>query len=171
MKPSQRLAGFSLIEVLVTLVIVAVGLLGLAKLQAASLSNTQVSRVRSLVALQAASLAGAIRANPAFWRLPRSFAAAGTTVTDAAGVLGAPVSCRTQVCTPAQLAGDDLRLWAASLHGSFPGYAATIRCAGAPVNCRIELAWTEKTVAINRTTAATAAGSTAVQRFTLHVMP
>ena len=42
-------AGFSMIEVLVTVVVIAIGLLGVAKMQAASVSNTQVARLRSLV--------------------------------------------------------------------------------------------------------------------------
>ncbi|KAA8274841.1 prepilin-type N-terminal cleavage/methylation domain-containing protein, partial [Salmonella enterica subsp. enterica serovar Kentucky] len=35
-------AGFSLIEALITMVVVGVGLLGLAKIQAAAVGNTQI---------------------------------------------------------------------------------------------------------------------------------
>src|SRR5204863_9281896 len=65
--PHRFLAGFSLLEVLVTLIVIAIGLLGLAKTQAAAVSNTQVSRVRSLIALQAESLAGAMHGNRGYW--------------------------------------------------------------------------------------------------------
>ena len=51
--------GFSMIEVLITIVVITVALLGAAKMQAAAVSNTQVARVRSLISLQAGSLASA----------------------------------------------------------------------------------------------------------------
>jgi type IV pilus assembly protein PilV len=165
-------AGLSLIEVLVTLVVIAVGLLGLAKMQAAALSNTQVARMRSLVALQAASLAAAMRANRAFWATaPRSFSAAGTVVTDASGALNTEGACHAQACTPTQLAAYDVKSWIASLNTSFPGYSAAVSCAGSPVNCDIDLTWTEKVIAINKSTATTPAGQAGVRRFTLHVLP
>lgn len=65
--PRRRQAGFSMIETLITLVVISVGLLGLAKIQAASISYTQNTRVRSLIALQTESLAAAMHANKAFW--------------------------------------------------------------------------------------------------------
>lgn len=56
----RRARGFSMVEVLVSMVIAAIGLLGFAKLQAAALSNSQTARTRSLVAVQTASLAAAM---------------------------------------------------------------------------------------------------------------
>ncbi|MGC1459686.1 MAG: prepilin-type N-terminal cleavage/methylation domain-containing protein, partial [Steroidobacteraceae bacterium] len=52
-----RQRGFSLIEVMVAVIIIAVGMLGIAKMQALGLSTTESSGVRSLVAIEAASLA------------------------------------------------------------------------------------------------------------------
>jgi len=43
--------GFSLVEVMVAIVVICVGLLGVAKLQALALSNTTTARLRSLAAL------------------------------------------------------------------------------------------------------------------------
>jgi type IV pilus assembly protein PilV len=166
--------GFSLIEVLVTLVIIAVGLLGLAKLQAAAQAGTQVSRVRSLIALQAGSLASAMRGNRAYWAsaaAPGTLVAAGTEVSDDTGALALAAACDTQVCTPQQLAAYDVRNWVENLHAHFPDYVAVVNCAGAPVNCSIQLMWSEKVVAINRSTAAVPARQVAVRSFTLHVMP
>jgi type IV pilus assembly protein PilV len=169
-------AGFSLIEVLVTLVVVAVGLLGLAKMQAASISNTQVSRVRSLIALQAGSLASAMHGNRDFWAKKGAaavtFTASGDVVTDPANVLSGTRSCVSNVCTPAELAADDVQTWVRNLNRQFPGYQAAVSCTATdPVNCNITLNWTEKYVAINRSTVVGAATQTAPQGFTLYVQP
>ena len=62
-----RDAGFSLVEVMVALIVMSVGLLGIAKMQALALTSTTSARMRSLVALEAASLASTMRADRAYW--------------------------------------------------------------------------------------------------------
>jgi type IV pilus assembly protein PilV len=173
----QRFAGFSMIEVLVTLVVVSIGLLGLAKMQAAAVSNTQVSRVRSLISLQAESLASAMHGNRAYWAsgtAPATFSASGTAITDSTNVLTGTKDCTTSTCTSREVAAFDFKKWVANLDTQFPGYTAAGTCsntAGLPVSCTIKLTWTEKYVAINRSTAASAAAQTSTQSFTLHVEP
>lgn len=171
----KGMRGFSLVEVLVTWVLIATGVLGMAKMQATALSNTQTARVRSLIALQAGSLAAAMRANPAYWaagKAPATFSAAGTRISDPSGVLDDPVACATSLCTPAQLAAYDVQNWVATINAHFPSYAATVNCSTtAPVNCDIRLSWNEKQIAVQRSGAASAAVQTATQRFTLHVLP
>jgi len=170
-------AGFSLVEVLVTIVVISTGLLGFAKLQAAALSNTQTARVRSLVALQASSLAAAMYANSRYWAstsAPASIAVQGGTVTDSSGVLSASANCISATCTPAQLAAHDMQAWAANLQAQFPTHAATVSCsvtAPQPPHCNIELSWSEKTVAINRSTSLAPAAMNATQRYNLYVEP
>lgn len=175
-------SGFSLLEVLVALVIVSLGLIGLSKMQAAALSNTQNSRARALIALQASSLAEAMHGNRGFWAAgtaPASVSATGTTVTDASGILSATVDCSptaTAACTSAQLAAYDLQTWMAGMNARFPSYAATIQCTtaiGTPISCVINLNWSEKYIAVNRTTAA-ALGATqtaSALQYSLYVEP
>ncbi|WP_371262137.1 type IV pilus modification protein PilV [Rhizobacter sp. Root404] len=169
--------GFSLIEVMVTLVVVAIGVLGVSKLQAASVSNTQVSRVRSLLSLQAGSLAAAMHANPMYWasgKAPANFTVAGTTVSDPGGVLSAPPgsSCTgtAPACTPEQIAALDVQTWAGNLSTQLPTYSGTVTCSTtAPVTCQISLSWSEKYVATN--TASAQATQTGTPTFTLFVSP
>jgi type IV pilus assembly protein PilV len=171
--------GFSMIEVMVTLVIVTLGLLGVSKLQAASVSNTQVSRVRSLLSLQAGSLAAAMHANPAFWAsgaAPGNFDVAGGTVTESTGVLNATLADGVCVgndataCSPATIAALDVQVWARNLNAQLPTYSGTVTCtATVPVNCQINLTWSEKYIATNKSTAQ--GTQTGTPTFTLFVAP
>lgn len=179
-RKSRKAAGFSMIEVLVTMAVVAIGLIGLAKMQAAALSNTQVARVRSLVALQLDSLASAMHGNKAFWQsgaAPTSWGAAGTTITDSSGVLNkSNVNCvgTTSTCDAKALAAYDVQQWASGMNTQFPGYTASATCqavVGQPVSCAISVSWNEKYVAINRSTAASGVQGTSTQWFTLQVQP
>jgi type IV pilus assembly protein PilV len=59
--------GFTLVEVMVALIVIAIGTLGIAKMQALALSNTGASRTRALAAIEASSLAAAMHVNRAYW--------------------------------------------------------------------------------------------------------
>ena len=75
--PESRQRGFSLLEVLIAMFVLLVGLLALAGLQARTLIQTRDTELRTLVALQAESLAEAMRANP----LRQQDANGGTTLS------------------------------------------------------------------------------------------
>ena len=137
-KTGRHSRGFSLIEVMVALVVVSIGMLGLAKMESLALSSTNVASSRGLAAMQASSMAAAMHANRGYWSLqtvpvttivnntpPNNFATAGTCVGPA-------------VCTVTQMAFYDLQQWARSLNLLLPGYNATITCATATLlNCNI----------------------------------
>lgn len=61
--PLRRQAGTTLIEVLVTLIVLAIGLLGLAGLQASSIQSNQSAYYRSQATLLASDMADRMRAN------------------------------------------------------------------------------------------------------------
>lgn len=98
----NRARGFSLVEVLVALVVICVGLLGIAKMQALALSSMTTSRLRALAAFEAAGLAAAMHSNRGFWAssgLPANFTitvnpknAPVIASTDAGGALGVQAS-------------------------------------------------------------------------------
>jgi type IV pilus assembly protein PilV len=64
LRARQAQTGMTLVEVLVTLVLISVGLLGVAALQLTTLKNTQESYVRSQAALLAADMLDRMRSQP-----------------------------------------------------------------------------------------------------------
>jgi type IV pilus assembly protein PilV len=183
---SRHMKGFSLIEVMVALIIIAVGMLGIAKMQALALSTTESSGVRSLVAIEAASLAASMHANRDYWvNGPPPVATNITVATTSPGVqsvtidvsaLAATQNCATtSVCTAAQVAAYDVQQWGAALAQVVPAAATLISCqnATAPTSCTIQITWQENVTSTNNATAAvsSAAGVLNSPQYTLYVEP
>jgi type IV pilus assembly protein PilV len=152
--------GFSLIEVLVALIVVSIGLLGIAKMQAIAYSSTGVASKRSLAAIEAASLASSMHADRAYWSVPGTAAlnttVNGTAITSTDPGLSGGGNCAlggTVPCTPNQLAAYDMQSWATALKALLPSDQATIVCqstaAPTPVTCTVTITWTENLVAVN----------------------
>jgi type IV pilus assembly protein PilV len=197
---TSRALGFSLVEVMIALIIISVGMLGIAKLEAVVLSNTGSSRMRALVALQAASLADSMHADRDFWDgtsngnsdwtsplgvsvtiTSGTAALAATNSSHLASALSSPPTC-TSACTPVNLAGYDLTLWASGSAGIgglaqlLKNSTSTITCTAAtvlnPASCTITISWNENTVAANQQEAqAGAPTSFSSETYTLVVQP
>lgn len=170
----RRAGGFTLVEVLVAVIVVAVGLLGVAKLQAVGLSGSKNGRTRALAALQAESLAASITALPAFWAAaPREYTLEGAQVflTGATAALVPPLDCGTTACAENDMALYDLQRWAAGMDAQFPGYEAQVACdRSSPRECTLRLSWNERVVQA-RTTPAASSAAVSRQSFVLHLMP
>ncbi len=153
--------GFSLVEVMVALIIICVGLLGIAKLQALMLSSTGASRMRALAALEASSIAATMHADRDYWA---GTPPATTTVTDTAagkGITSGDPTLQTSPacqygqadapCTAAKVAAFDLQNWLTDMYVTLPGSISTIACAPntGVVSCTITITWKENTVASN----------------------
>lgn len=149
----RKESGFSMLEILVSVIIIMSGVLGIAGMQLLSINNTEVARYQSLAALLASSMGAEIQGNVAYW----GTAATNITVNGAA-ITGIPISgtsCLNAVCTPTQLAAYDLQNWGQAMAGTptmpgaLPGGSGTIACAviPAPTVCTLTLNWSEKTVA------------------------
>lgn len=175
--------GFSLIEVMAALIIISVGLLGIAKMQALALASTGTARLRSLAAIEAASLAASMHTDRGYWGFvgTKTVTVTGTTIPDS--TLGAVQSCtgaggaRPTPCSATKMAAEDLQLWAKSLAAVLPNDTATITCnqtGVVPVTCTIQIQWAEHIVNSNNQEA-TAANATAVtsasSNYTLSVEP
>jgi type IV pilus assembly protein PilV len=183
--------GFSLVEVMVALIIICVGLLGIAKLEALMLSSSGTSRLRALVALQAASLADAMHADrdywdgssPSYWDpskvnlLLNGQESSGTTTWSGTNAPATgDATCQDAACNSEQLAAYDLSNWATDMQNVLQNYTSTIACSQVPVtllvSCKISITWNENTVAAN-SQEATAGAPTAFQQqtYTLVVEP
>lgn len=110
--------GFTLIEVLVAVVILAVGLLGLAGMQAKELGSNQSAYNRSQATQLAYDIADRMRANP-------SVAAAYLSKPADAECSAGDDPCTActslaKTCVPAQLAETDLHNWNNDLKNTLP---------------------------------------------------
>ncbi|MFL6602687.1 MAG: type IV pilus modification protein PilV [Steroidobacteraceae bacterium] len=160
--PSGGAAGFSLVEVMVAVIVLCVGLLGIARMQSVALSSTSIAAKRSLAAIEAASLAAMMHENRGYWTNSdasgATFTIKGTTVTVANGapLLTAAQSpapactSTTAACTAQKLAAYDLNEWAKNLNAVLPGHSTSVACGTlTPVSCNIVIAWNENSVALN----------------------
>lgn len=190
--------GFSLVEVMIALLVVSLGLLGVAKLETVTYSSTNIANKRSLAAFEAASLAAAMHVNRGYWAQTdpagANIALQGTTFTVAsgaanlavslAGVVPGPTGTCTSVITPCSvtnLAAYDLLNWATNLNQALPGETAVIACGAlTPISCTITINWTETAVATTAAeatqqtsvaTGAISAGAFEVPSYTLYVQP
>jgi type IV pilus assembly protein PilV len=159
-RPAARAGGFTMIEVLIAVIVISIGLLGIAKMQALAFSSTGVASMRSIAALEASSLAASMHADRSYWASgvaappPAGVTVTGTTISDpnlsaAANCLstGTPPDCGTQV-----MAAYDLQQWATAVQNVLPNPVSTIICSNTvnvPVSCTIQVTWSENLVAIN----------------------
>jgi len=98
--PGKAQVGFSLIEVLVSVFVLAVGLLGLANLQITSLKINQEAEQRSMAISQINEMADRMRANPV-----------GITAGDYNNLSGPPSLPTCNPCSPTQIASRDFSIW------------------------------------------------------------
>jgi type IV pilus assembly protein PilV len=134
--PVVRASGFTLIEILVALVVLSVGLLGIAALYVESLRASRVSFNRMTAVTLASDMADRIRANPA---AGVAYAGAGP---------GADNGCVNGIadCTPVQLAQEDWFTWSQDVAARLPGEpTANINVVAVPPLTRytIRLNWPE----------------------------
>lgn len=174
----RRSAAFTLVEVMVALIVLSIGLLGIASMQAMALSSTTNARMRSLAAIEAASLASTMHTNRAYWATsaPATFTVKDGVISDSVlKTTGVDCTSKTVPCTPARLAAYDTQRWAAALGAVLPHPSATITCpvATVPMNCTIFITWAESAVSLTKQAADNASADAAYKKpdYTLYVQP
>lgn len=119
---TRRQRGFSLIEVLIAILILAIGLLGMAHMQASGMRSTHGAYLRTQATILAGDILDSMRANVTAARggsYDVAFAANGTAGT---------------------IDGDDLVAWKANLAAMLPAGDGQITTTGSDVT--VEISWT-----------------------------
>jgi type IV pilus assembly protein PilV len=120
---SHRQRGVSLIESLVALLILALGVLGLAGLQAGTLAQARHANARAAAVQMANDLLERMQMNPQVGRL--SSGASLYQINWGVLIRQAP-DCQSSPCTGEQLAQHDLSRWKTSWQSVLPGADARV---------------------------------------------
>jgi type IV pilus assembly protein PilV len=115
-------AGFTLIEILISVVVLAIGLLGMAALQMNGLRNNQSAYFRAQATQLAYDMADRMRTNIVE---ARDAASGGTYNNGVASIANCP-------CTTAQMTGNDFSQWNAELAAQLPSGTGRVCIDGTP---------------------------------------
>ncbi|MEJ2392927.1 MAG: type IV pilus modification protein PilV [Gammaproteobacteria bacterium] len=170
----SKQAGFSLIEALIAVLVVAIGLLGLAGMQTLALSNNYTSYMRSIAQMDVENLAAMMRSNmPGVQALDyankssESPLPSGTTAIPTS----APTDCTTTNCTIGDMASYDLANISQMIQQDLPQGTITVLCNDAACTATsgytVSVSWTEA----DRTTVTSQAGTSGTQTFTTVIYP
>lgn len=140
----QKNRGFTLLEALIGFLILSIGMLGIASLQAVSLKAGKTSVYTSVALMKVDEIFESMRVNSSIDAL---------TAYEAAGMddgAGADNSCSSVNCSEILLAQDDIYWWKQNLKAGLPDAATTDVTLDAPVVpskmavVTIEIAWQER---------------------------
>lgn len=129
--------GFTLLEALIGFMILSIGMLGIASLQAVSLKAGKTAVYGSVAMMKVEELFESMRANP--------------TVLATYAMAGINNACTgIKNCTATELAQDDKFWWTQNLTAGLPGAATTVVTVTAPVapskmaSVKIDVIWKER---------------------------
>jgi type IV pilus assembly protein PilV len=125
---SRAQAGFTLVEVLIAMVVLAFGLLGLAGLKVTSMSHSANANLRATAAIYANDMFDRLRANPQRAKITNAYDLALTDATPTAS---------------ADVAVTDLRQWRLLLGDNLPGGTGAV-AVDAAGNAVVTVQWTER---------------------------
>ncbi len=111
-------SGFTMVEVLVTLIILSIGLLGLAGLQTRSMASNHTAYLKSQASILASDMADRLRSNVVGVR-------AGN-YDDASGTSEVQETCLAAGCSPAIMATHDTHEWNTTLSQQLPAGQGTV---------------------------------------------
>jgi type IV pilus assembly protein PilV len=123
-RQQDRCRGFSLLEVLITFIVLSVGLLGLAVLQANGLKNNQSAYWRSQATILGYSIIDSMRAN-------RTAALAGDY----------DLALHETPASGTTIAAEDLIDWIQALSATLPESDGAIDCDGVTGVCQVDVLW------------------------------
>jgi len=170
----KRQLGTSLVEILVSMVVASLGLLGAAKLQSLAINQTTSASSQSFVAIAVDNLSSMMKSNQAYWRnsaFPDPFNISitpgnATLISGTgAGTLAATTkNCGTAAnCDEEELAAFDLRAIASDFATSTTGGGFQIQRVGSalPPVFRVTAQWNEKIMSLGGNSTKYGSGTTA----------
>lgn len=131
--------GFSMLEVLVTLLIIATALLGSAGLQAYAMKTNIGGQYRNQAAFLLEDMIERMELNKIYAAAVGGAAGYNTALTMS-------IDCSIASCTPAQLAGYDVTQWQAAIATALPSGAGTIvqTATGNPSSYTVTINWVDR---------------------------
>ena len=141
MRPAHKMThkkhhGFTLLEVLISVLVLAFGLLGLAGMQSLTVKNNLIAEHRSRASLVAYDIIDRIRVNRSSVNSYLSTTMPPTAAASQAGCLNT-----TTACTSAQMAQHDLFEWNTAIVTSLPRGAGTIAVDAAGIIYTVSVNW------------------------------
>lgn len=138
LRSNRRTRGISMVEALVALVIMSVGMLGIAGLYLSSLQAGRSANLRMQAVNLVSDLGDRIRANK---RGVANYQASATAT-------GKSNDCATKTCSAAEIAENDLFIWKQAITAALPAnangqVAYTAGAATVPNRCTIMVVWRE----------------------------
>jgi len=136
----SKQSGFSMLEILVTLVIIATALLGTAGLQLYAMRMGKSGEFRTQAVLLASDIAERMEANRA-GAIAGNYAVLATSAPSAASV-----DCAANPCGPADLAAWDISQWERAVTGMLPQatWWITHTVTGDPSTYEIVINWVDR---------------------------
>ena len=128
--------GFTLLEVLIALLVLSIGLLGLAALQTTGLRSNEMASMRTTSTMLTYDISDRMRANP-------QGTVDGDYIIDSGAVTGTIPDCTSADCTTAEMATFDLDQWKVAVALLPGGLGDITQTAGPPLVHTITVRWDE----------------------------
>ncbi|MCP5137378.1 MAG: type IV pilus modification protein PilV [Gammaproteobacteria bacterium] len=141
--PRFSQAGFTLIEVLVSLIVLSVALLGLAHMQLAGLRFAQDATYRTQATILAADMVNRILANQAATGIPGGTESYADNPTVANSSIDSPLDCLSTECSAVALANYDVAVWRRMIANRIPSGSGIIE-SGDGLSYTITVDWWDR---------------------------
>ena len=141
----NRQQGFTLLEVLIALLVLSIGLLGLAALQTTGLRSNEMASMRTTSTMLAYDITDRMRANP-------QGILDGDYEIDSDPITVSVTDCTSIDCDPEQLALYDLNQWKTAVATLPGGLGEITQTAGPPLTHTVTVRWDQNRTGATGTT-------------------